>query len=71
MRALVAILRGLPLQPTTDMSDALSEKINPAVSENETGVDFANETKGKMFYKYMTFFLKVIQTCKVIVDCDF
>ncbi|TPX30663.1 hypothetical protein SmJEL517_g05805 [Synchytrium microbalum] len=55
MKAMVALLAGLPLQPTT------SEMLG-SINAN----DASAENKGRLFYKYFSFFLKVLQKCKLL-----
>ena len=55
MKAMVALLSGLPLQPATN--DALVSVPN---SESTA------EVKSRLFYKYFSFFLKVLQKCKLL-----
>ncbi|KAJ3039290.1 Ras GTPase activating protein ira2 [Rhizophlyctis rosea] len=57
MKAMMVLLSGLPLLP-----DLPSQK---EAAESEK-VDVSNEAKSRLFYKYLSFFLKVLQKCRVL-----
>ncbi|RKO86400.1 hypothetical protein BDK51DRAFT_31775, partial [Blyttiomyces helicus] len=56
MRAMVSLLVGLPLQHTGELLAAA----------DDDSVEGTAEAKGRLFYKYLSFFLKVLQKCKVL-----
>ncbi|KAJ3097067.1 Ras GTPase activating protein ira2 [Phlyctochytrium planicorne] len=68
MKAMVSVLNGLPLQPS---SEAIA-KISESIGSNDDGdvLDAANEAKSKLFLKYLDFFLKVLQKCKLMEDVE-
>ncbi|TPX48503.1 hypothetical protein SeLEV6574_g01999 [Synchytrium endobioticum] len=59
MKAMVALLSGLPLQPASN--DALV-----SIPNSETNAD----VKARLFYKYFSFFLKVLQKCKLLENLE-
>ncbi|KAJ3207847.1 Ras GTPase activating protein ira2 [Dinochytrium kinnereticum] len=68
MKAMVAVLIGMPLQPASEAIAAISAAFG---TNDDTDVyDAANEAKGKLFCKYLDFFLKVLQKCKSIEDVE-
>ncbi|KAJ3055682.1 Ras GTPase activating protein ira2 [Rhizophlyctis rosea] len=57
MKAMMMLLSGLPLLP---------ELPSPQESAETDKVDVSNEAKSRLFYKYLSFFLKVLQKCRVL-----
>ncbi|KAJ3107169.1 Ras GTPase activating protein ira2 [Phlyctochytrium bullatum] len=68
MKAMVAVLSGLPLQPASEAIAAVSAGFG--ATDDSDVYDAANEAKGKLFCKYLDFFLKVLQKCKSIEDME-
>ena len=69
MKALMAILAGLPLQPSSESVAAFSTQEAVNLAQNDDPNEFyesMNEFKGKLFYKYLSFFLKVLDNCKIM-----
>ncbi|KAJ3330367.1 Ras GTPase activating protein ira2 [Blyttiomyces sp. JEL0837] len=66
MKALVAILHGLPLQPTSEAMQRMSTDDNTSLDDIDEYMDSTNELKSKLFYRYLSFFLKILQRCKVM-----
>ncbi|KAI9326596.1 hypothetical protein DFJ73DRAFT_766700 [Zopfochytrium polystomum] len=64
MKALVLLLRNLPLQPTTEVRSQANS--GEDVDLNDT----TNEQKGKLFYKNLSFFLKVLQRVKMLETAE-
>ncbi|KAI9331843.1 hypothetical protein BDR26DRAFT_824234, partial [Obelidium mucronatum] len=64
MRALVAILDGLPIQLTTETIASVSSALKPE------GYDKLfvghNEFKEHLFYRYLSFFLRVLDKCRTV-----
>ncbi|KAH9267815.1 hypothetical protein BASA83_009754 [Batrachochytrium salamandrivorans] len=60
MLAIVALLDGLPLVPVNESNGTLTE-----IDDDDN-----NKTKTKMFSTNLTFFLKVLQTCKIVETID-
>ncbi|KAJ3082728.1 Neurofibromin 1, partial [Quaeritorhiza haematococci] len=75
MKAMVSLLVGLPLQPTSDhsgsghhMSASSAGPRGSAASDQSEYYEGEGTTKAKsqLFYKYLSFFLKVLQKCKIL-----
>ncbi|KAI8920521.1 hypothetical protein BC831DRAFT_92159 [Entophlyctis helioformis] len=60
MRVMVALLQGLPLVGVAESNGVLSE-----IRDDEDGT-----VKSRIFSTYLTFFLKVLQTCKLVESLD-
>jgi hypothetical protein len=66
MKALVSVLVGLPLQPSTeDVVRMQAEASIAQKDEDNEAYETTNQFKGKQFYKYLNFFLKVLQNIKI------
>ncbi|KAJ3414836.1 Neurofibromin 1 [Chytridiales sp. JEL 0842] len=70
MKALVSVLVGLPLQPSTEAVAGMQVEALPQADDELDAYETTNQFKGKQFYKYLNFFLQVLQKVKVKEDME-
>ncbi|KAJ3230718.1 Ras GTPase activating protein ira2 [Chytriomyces hyalinus] len=64
MRALVAVLDGLPIQLTTETMASLASTFKG--DDADEVFESSNEYKGQLFHNYLSFFLKVLDKCRIM-----
>jgi hypothetical protein len=62
MKAMMSIIVGLPLQPVMEGVVGIPVVIPPSNNDEPEGEKA--EAKGRLFHKYLTFFLNVLQKCR-------
>ncbi|KAJ3192593.1 Neurofibromin 1 [Irineochytrium annulatum] len=71
MKAMVAVLNGLPLQPSSEMITTVSlnaQQTSATVTEDFDGYDAAKEAKDRLFRKYLEFFLRALEKFKALEE---
>ncbi|KAI8614426.1 hypothetical protein BC830DRAFT_1127447 [Chytriomyces sp. MP71] len=64
MRALVAVLEGLPIQLTTETMASLASTFKS--DDADEVFESSNGYKGQLFHNYLSFFLKVLDKCRIV-----